>query len=129
MSNRDVVAALYAAFARRDVAAVAALSGPELAITQTDLLPWGGTCHGLAGLNEFTAKLLGHVDSQVLVEESVEVGERVAAIGRTKGMVRGTGAPFDIRVVHVWTIRDGKAIRFEPNIGTPGMPNALGAGG
>jgi ketosteroid isomerase-like protein len=129
MSNKDVVAALYAAFAKRDLAAVAALSDSELVIDQTELLPWGGTYRGLAGLKEFTAKLLGHVDSQVTAEEYVESGERVAVIGRTKGTVRSSGAPFDVRVVHVWTVRDGKAIRFEPNIDTPGMLKVLAAGG
>src|SRR5207245_4805830 len=94
MTNRDVVAELYAAFARRDLPAVLALADPEIVVAQTDLLPWGGTYRGHEGLKAFTAALLGRVDSRVEVGELVEAGDRVVALGRTKGTVRGTGTPF-----------------------------------
>lgn len=84
MSDRDVVSSLYAAFARRDVQAVLALLRPDLVVTQTDLLPWGDTYHGPAGPRGFFGRLLGRVDSQVTVEEFVEAGDRVVAIGRTR---------------------------------------------
>jgi uncharacterized protein len=126
MGNREVVSSLYAAFAARDVAAVLALTDPGLVVTQTELLPWGGAYHGPAGLQEFLGKLLGRVDSRVEVEEYVEAGDRVVAIGRTRGSVRGSGAPFDVRVAHLWTIRAGKAARFEAYIDTPAMLRSLG---
>lgn len=126
MTDREVVAALYAAFARRDLPAVLALADPDIVVAQTELLPWGGTYRGHDGLKAFTAALLGKVDSQVEVVEFVEAGDRVVAIGRTRGTVRGTGAPFDVRVAHVWMLRDGKAVRFEAYIDTPAMLRALG---
>lgn len=126
MANRDVVAELYTAFARRDLPAVLALSDPEIVVAQTDLLPWGGTYRGHDGLKAFTAALLGRVDSQVEIEEFIEAGDRVVAIGRTRGTVRGTGTSFDVRVAHVWTVKDGKAVKFEAYIDTPAMLRALG---
>lgn len=126
MSNQGVVKALYTAFATRDVPAILGLADPQMVVTQTEQLPWGGTYHGHAGLRAFMEALLGRVDSRVEVEEYVEAGDRVVAIGRTRGAVRSSGTPFDIRVAHVWTIRDGKAVRFEAYIDTPGMLEALG---
>jgi ketosteroid isomerase-like protein len=126
MSSRDPVAALYTAFARRDLPAVLALADQEIVVAQTELLPWGGTYHGHEGLKAFTAALLDRVDSQVEVEEFVEAGDQVVAIGRTRGTVRGTGTAFDVRVAHVWTLRDGKAVLFEAYIDTPAMLRALG---
>jgi ketosteroid isomerase-like protein len=126
MTDRDVVAALYAAFARRDLPAVLASADPEVVVAQTELLPWGGTYHGHEGLKAFTAALLGNVDSQVEIEEFIEAGDRVVAIGRTRGTVRGTGTSFDVRVAHVWTVKDGMAVKFEAYIDTPAMLRALG---
>ncbi|MDB5308919.1 MAG: hypothetical protein JWO38_3121 [Gemmataceae bacterium] len=126
MNNRDVIADLYAAFARRDLPAILALTDPGMTVIQTDQLPWGGTFHGHEGLRTFMERLVGRVDSRVEVEEYVEAGDQVVAIGRTRGTVRGTGTPFDIRVAHVWTVKSGRAVRFEAYIDTPGMLKQLG---
>lgn len=124
-TNVEVVAALYRAFASRDYAALGTLISPEITVRQTDLLPWGGTFEGTAGLQRFTELLLQYVDSLVTPEEYVEAGDRVVAIARTRGHVRQNGQPFDLRAVHVWGVRDGKAVSFEPYIDTPAMLDAL----
>jgi len=124
-NNVEVVAALYRAFASRDFAALPRLISPAITVRQTELLPWGGTFEGFAGFQRFTELLLGNVDSLVTPEEYVDAGDRVVAIARTLGHVRKNGAPFDLRAVHVWELRDGKAIRFEAYIDTPAMLDAL----
>ena len=124
--NVEVVAALYEAFVRRDMPAIQALIDPEATVSQTEQLPWGGQGEGPSGLQSFTQRLLSHVDSRVEVEEYVEAGDDVIAIGRTRGTVRATGAPFDIRAVHVWTVKDGRAVRFHAFINTPEMLRVLG---
>jgi uncharacterized protein len=121
MSNRDIVATLYEAFTHRDVAKIMQLVDPALTVTQTPELPWGGTFEGLDGLQQFFSALTGTVDSRVEIDEYIEASERVVAIGWTRGHVKASGARFDIRIVHVWTIKDGRALRFEPYIDTPGM--------
>jgi ketosteroid isomerase-like protein len=40
--------------------------------------------------------------------------------------VEGSGKPFNVPVVHVWEIRDGKAVRFTPFIDLPTMKMSLG---
>lgn len=123
--NVDVVSALYEAFGRRDVPAIVALIGPEFALTQTELLPWGGHYTGVEGLRAFFERLFENVESRVQFDEYVEAGDVVVAIGRTRGHVRANGTAFDIRAVHVWTVRDGRAVRFQPYINTPEMLRAL----
>lgn len=46
-------------------------------------------------------------------------------IARTRGTARATGAPFDLRAVHVWKVVDGMISRFEAYIDTPAMLSAL----
>lgn len=125
MSNRDVVATLYEAFTQRDVAKIVQLVDPAFTVVQTSELPWGGTFEGLDGLQQFFSALTSTVDSRVEVDEYLEAGNRVVAIGWTRGHVKASRARFDIRIVHVWTIKDGRALRFEPYIDTPGMLAAL----
>lgn len=59
------------------------------------------------------------------VEEFIDAGDKVIVIGRTRGRVRATGVQFNIRAVHVWRVKDGRGIRFEANVDTPKMLEAL----
>lgn len=101
------------------------LVDPQIEVRQTTLLPWGGTYQGYQGIMSFANRLLEHVDSQVEPEEFVEAGEKVVALGYTRGYVKANGKEFNVRIVHVWTLKDGKAVRFEAYIDTPAMLQAL----
>ena len=124
-NNKEIITNLYAAFARRDLSALLQWIDPQIEITQTTELPWGGSFQGQQGLMSFASKLLANQDSQVEMEELVESGDRVVAIGHMRGLVRANQREFDVRAVHVWTLNDGKAIGFEAYIDTPKMLEAL----
>jgi len=109
-SNVDVIRALYAAFARRDLPAVVAALSPDVRIDQSTELPWGGRYLGHAGMQEFTTKLVHHVASTVTVERFIDSGDRVVAIGRTAGTANATGKTFEVPIAHVWTLADGKVV-------------------
>ena len=131
MSPRvQLVAGLYAAFSRRDLPAILRTLSPAVVFSQTEELPWGGTFQGLAGVQEFTSRLVQHIDSQATMTEFVEAGSCVVALGRTRGLARATGQAFDVRAVHVWTLGDPDAgsdriTRLEAYIDTPAMLDAL----
>jgi uncharacterized protein len=117
----------YEAYRRKDLAAILALLDPEIELYQSELVPWGGTYRGHAGAQAFFGKLLAHVDSEVDPDQLLDAGDRVVAVGRSRGRVRATGAPFDVAAVHVWTLRDRMALRFESYLDTPAMLRALAA--
>ena len=50
---------------------------------------------------------------RVEIEELIDRGDRVIVIGTLHGMGRGSGADVERRHGYIWTIRDGKAVRFE----------------
>ncbi len=126
-TNQEIVAQLYDAFARGDVQRAHELIDPRFVVCQTDELPWGGVHEGVPGFRTFTERLLGTIESRVTVEEYVDAGDHMVAIGRTAGQVRWTGVAFDVRIAHVWTLRDRHATRFEPYIDKPGMLRAFNA--
>lgn len=76
---------------------------PEITICESSQLPWGGQYRGLKGVGEFMSNVLDHVTYEIRLEEVYSCGEKVVAIGRTKGNVRSSGAPFDIRLTQLFT--------------------------
>ena len=122
-----LVREIYEAFARRDAPAVLERLHPDVEIRQTELVPWGGHYRGHAGAREFFGKVLGAIDSLVTVDRFIDAGEHVAAVGWTRGRTRSADVPFDLAVVHVWTVRDAKLARLEVYIDTPPMRQALGS--
>ena len=127
VSNLTLVQELYEAFARRDVPAVLARLHPEVELQQTALVPWGGRYRGHAGAREFFGRVAATIDSAVSIERFIDADDHVAAVGRTRGRTRERGVAFDLAVVHVWTVRDGRITRLEVYIDTPAMQEALGS--
>ena len=125
--ERDVerIQELYRAFEKRDVLSVAQLMSPEVEIRQSEELPWGGEYKGHGGLQKFAKKLLDHVDSRVIIEQYIDAGQSVVAIGHTVGKTHSNHVEFDVPVVHVWTLKEGRVVRFEPYIDNATMLAAL----
>ena len=117
----EVVRAVYAGMAERDVVRILELLDPACVITQDPALPWGGRHVGHDGFVEFGLALTGAIDSAVATDAVFEADGEVIQMGRTKGTVRATGAAFDIAEVHRWTVRDGKAVAAHFAIDTPAM--------
>ena len=125
--NAAVVQSVYDAFGRGDVETIFGLVHPEVDTYQSSRLPWGGSYSGYEGFGEFLAKLTGAVESRVDTERYIDDEEdHVVAVGRTRGRVLATGNRFDVPETHVWTMRDGKVVRFESYSDTKIMREALG---
>jgi ketosteroid isomerase-like protein len=119
--NTELLARTYRAMTDGDIETVLALIDPSITIWQTEELPWGGRYEGIEGFAEFFGKLRGTITSAVEVERIFEAGDHVVEVGRTRGTVNATGAEFDIAEVHIWELRDSKAVSFRAYIDTPAM--------
>ena len=100
--NVDVVREIYDAFNRRDIPHAFSFLADDVAMEQSDEIPWGGAYRGIDGAAQFFAKL-----------------------GRTQGTVNATGARYDVPIAHVWELRDGKAVAVRFYIDNPTMLAAL----
>lgn len=115
MSNRDIIAAHYASAARGDLEGMLAPMADEMEWTEMAGFPTGGTYHGP---KEITDKVFAAMDGgwdgfKVEIDELLESGDSVVAIGQYSGTNRETGKQMRVRVVHRWRLRDGKAVSFE----------------
>ncbi len=128
-ANLAVVRGVYDAFARGNVPGIFGLFHPEAVVYQSSRLPWGGEYRGHEELGAFLTKLTGALESKVEPERFIDDEEEghVVQIGRPRrGRVRATGNECDVPETHVWTVEDGRVIRFESYIDTPKMREALG---
>jgi ketosteroid isomerase-like protein len=120
--NLNLVRSVYQS---KDITEIVSFVAPDFEIYQTELLPWGGHYQGLAGAQQFFTKLRGNVDSVVEIEDIFPVGGKVVVKGRTCGTALESRKKFDVSIVHIWTLSEGKLIKFEPFIDTPAMLAAL----
>jgi ketosteroid isomerase-like protein len=123
--NLELVKSAYEALATRQLQKVLQLAAADFELEQSAALPWGGRYSGQEGLREFMVKLTQHLDSVMTPDTFVEAGDRIGAVGRTRGVAHRTGRLFDLQAIHVWTIRNGELSRFEAYVDEGALASAL----
>ena len=124
----DLVRRSYDAFARDDMDAVMADMHPEIEWHQAQGLPHGGLYRGL---DEVRRNIFDPLDEQWWDEftadpdEFLDAGSEVVVVGRYRGIAKATRKQLDVPFVHIWTVRDNKAIRFRQFLDTAGWVNSL----
>ena len=129
MSSVDTVRRSYEAFARDDLDGVMADMDDAIEWHQAQGLPHGGLYRGLADVRRHVFDPLHDEwweEFSADPDEFVDAGDTVVVIGRYRGVAKGTGRRLDAPYVHVWTLRDGRAIRFRQFLDTQGWNDALG---
>ncbi len=128
MDAVEIVQRSYVAFAAGDMDGVLGDMDPDIEWRQAQGLPHGGTYHGLA---EVRRNIFDPLDEEWWDEfsadpdEFLEAGDEVVVLGRYRGVAKGTGKRLDVPFVHIWTLRDEKAVRFRQFLDTAGWNEAL----
>jgi ketosteroid isomerase-like protein len=114
MSNLDGVRGAYDAFARGDVPGVLGFLSDDIEWTEAEGFPYGGTYKGPNAVLEGVFMKLGtEWDGYAAVpSEFIDAGDNVIALGEYSGKYKATGKRFRANFAHIWTLRDGKAIKF-----------------
>ena len=95
-------------------AVIADLFAPEFAMDAPQGVE-SSQAHDKAGLQEWFRKMDEVWEGLVFhpVEISALDADRVIAVVRTSGRAKASGIEIDQQLTHVWTLRDGKAVRFD----------------
>ena len=124
-SNADAVAGFYEAMARGDHSAMA-LFAEDVEFHMPEVLPHGGAIRGRDNLAAYFGEVLGRWDDfRAALDDLVDGGERVVAIGRFCGRPRANGRYVEIPFALVWTLRDGQAVRVDEYTDTAMLLEAL----
>jgi len=111
--NLEVVRRLYEAMAARDLEASARLTHPD-AVWVPDTRVGQEPVRGRENVIRFftdRADMFGEIHTEVERLEAVD--DTVLAFIRVRGRGEASGAGFDIRIGHLWTLRDGVVVRGE----------------
>jgi ketosteroid isomerase-like protein len=104
----------YAALNRGDLSVVLDLLDPDIEWHEPGDSPEAGTHRGR---DSFERHFRGWLDSfegfRVEPERVVERGDRLVAVVRQTGTGRASGVQVETRLAHVWTVVNGRAVRWE----------------
>jgi ketosteroid isomerase-like protein len=114
-SNAELIRRGYGAFNRGDLDAALELCAPDVVFMPLPDSPMGVTFHGHEGFREMIAENAEMFDSyRNEPEEIIEVAEdKIVVLVRSEARGRMSGIEVGGRLAHLWTLRDGKAIRCE----------------
>ena len=128
MSNTTTVQELYAAFSRRDMAAIMAGLADDVVWESEGVavLKASGIRHGKAETMGFFAALAAEsADPKLTITEYIASGDVVMTIGRFAATARATGKKFDSPIAHYWKFRDGKVVRYVGFSNTAALAEAV----
>jgi ketosteroid isomerase-like protein len=111
--NLEVIRRVYRAMDARDLEALAELGDPDvmwIADESVGERPVHGREQVVSYFQE-RAEMFGEINTEI--ERLSDAGDKVIAFLHVTGSGVSSGAGFDIRLAHVWTLREGLVVRGE----------------
>lgn len=113
--NVEIVRRLYAAVNSAGLEVVAEFLHPDVEVVPPPNSPEASILRGLGPVQQLAR---GWVETferfKVEPERFVDPGgERVVAYVRDRGRIKGSDTEIDTRFIHVWTLTEGKIIRWQ----------------
>ncbi len=126
--NYEAIKAHYQGSDRKDLAAMMAPITASTAWTEMAGFPYAGTYVGPEAIIAGVFKRIGEEwDGYTFTLERLVDGDAtIVGIGSYSGTYKKTGRSMNVRVVHVWDMEDGKAVRFEQFTDTKLVAAAMG---
>jgi len=114
--NKQLVMQGYQKFRDQDISGLLDLYSDNIEWVgfDTEHVPFSGTYHGKEGVSRFFSKLSEAMEAlQFEARELIAEGNKVVSLGHAVWSVRPTDRLFESDWVHVFTIEDGKVVRFQ----------------
>jgi uncharacterized protein len=126
-----IVRDIYDALAAGDLPGALARMSPDIVWNEAENFPYadGNPYVGPEAVaNGVFARLGGEWDGfAVALEDLLDAGDTVVALGRYTGACKATGKAIRAQFAHVWNVADGKAVRFQQYVDTLQVARATGA--
>lgn len=128
--NVAVIQGIYDAFATGDVAGVLSRMSPDIVWNEAENFPYADG-NPYTGPDAVAQGVFARCGSEwdsfaVGVEELLDAGDTVVALGRYRGTYKATGRPQNTQLVHVWRLAGGKAVRFQQYADTLQVARVIG---
>ncbi|MFL5861432.1 MAG: nuclear transport factor 2 family protein [Solirubrobacteraceae bacterium] len=119
-TNQEIIENGYARFAAGDAPGALADMADDIQWSQADGFPVAGTHVGPQAVLEEVFMRLGEIgdDFAVTPEQFLADGDKVVALGNYTWKHKSSGEPAAVKMVHVWTLKGGKAVSFQQHVDT-----------
>ena len=112
--NVDVVRRIYAVWGEEGSPIPSGLLDPDIEWVNAPEAIEPGVRHGVEAFGDAAESVAETFhDARVDIDEMLDVGNQVVVLATLRGRGRGSGADVERRQGYVWTLRDGKATRFQ----------------
>jgi uncharacterized protein len=112
--NVEIVRRGYEAFDRGDIQTVLSLMDSEIETRVDRAFPEWEPFYGRDGFMSFLQAWLEPWETyRVQVDKLIDAGERVLVAATEFGRSKDTGFDVEQRSYHVWTLKDGRAVRLD----------------
>jgi ketosteroid isomerase-like protein len=128
--NAAVIRGIYDAFAAGDVEAVLAAMSPDIVWNEAENVPYADN-NPYCGPEAVLSGVFGRLGTEwdgfaAVIDEILDAGDAVVALGHYQGTYRATGQPIRAQLAHVWRLADGKAVAFQQYTDTLQVARATG---
>lgn len=122
-NDKAIVERVYEVFGNRDYEAVMSHFAEDFEWHAADSSPLADQSpyHGVEAVrNGVFARIEAGFEKLVVVPDEIFAGYggRIVVLGYYHGKFRGKDDEFRTQVAHIWTIRDGKAVKFQQYLDT-----------
>lgn len=114
--NLQLVQQNYAAFGQGDLPTLLNNLADDVVwfSRYTSNVPFAGEWQGHSGVTQFFTQVGESLEVQDFgIEEFIAQNDKVVVLGYEKVKVKSTGAEYKNEWVHVWTLKDGKAVKVK----------------
>jgi ketosteroid isomerase-like protein len=112
--NVEMVRRIYEALLRDDLEAALELIDPDVEYVNPDYAVDSGVRRGHAGIRANVENMRKAFEQwRFQPEEYVEAGDQVIVVGAFSARGRDSGIEIERRMSRLWTIRDGRIIRYQ----------------
>ena len=116
-ASTAVIDRMYRSFAAGDVATVLGSMSPDIVWNEAENFPYADR-NPYVGPEAIATGVFGRIAADydgfgLEIEELIDGGDTVVALGRYVGTFRSTGKPLRAQFAHVWRVAGGKVTRFQ----------------
>jgi ketosteroid isomerase-like protein len=116
---------LFAAFEQEDDEALLDTLSADVEWYVPEVLPYGGTFHGVEQVREYLDSLSSFVERGTLdTLRMIDAGDHVVVLGHWSSRTV-EGEAFDSRFASIFEVREGKIVRFDSHLDTARLLDAF----
>lgn len=130
--NSETVRAFYEAMGRGDISFVLGVFDPQIEWNEAENFIYADG-NPYVGASAILSGVLGHFATEwdqfrATPEQILDAGDTVVSLGRYSGTYKATAAAVNAQFVHVFTLRDGKVVKFQQYTDTAQFRDAVNRG-